>query len=227
MQNTCGSLTHMKQHNRIYANSPGYRANLPLSRTADQNSRIKGSLHQLPTKNYGFKLHIFQNKFRNHLASYACITVSRFIFLCHARCSLQTKERDFLLRYSYIIESLIGWVFNHLKSLTERDPRFSREISWWDGGGGGGGGVAGSKNKLGIFLGGVALANSVGGCCSEKNFQIWDLQTLASLQQVLLQKICIPLQYRKPAASQISMSILFPREIRFKNKVTNWHSTHN
>ena len=149
------------------------------------------------------------------LASFSCV-------MHVARC--KQKKRDFLLRYSYIIESLIGWVFNHLKSLTERDPRFSREISWWDGGGGG---VGGSKNKLGIFFGGVALANSVGGCCSEKNFQIWDLQTLASLQQVLLQKICIPLQYRKPAASQIFMSILLPREIRFKNKVTNWHSTHN
>ena len=26
----------------------------------------------------------------------------RFIFLCHARCSLQTKGRDFLLRYTPI-----------------------------------------------------------------------------------------------------------------------------
>ena len=207
---------HICQLSRIQSQSPA----LPYGWPKLPDKRKFGSVAH---KKLRFKLHIFQNKFRNHLASYACITVSRFIFLCHARCSLQTKERDFLLRYSYIIESLIGWVFNHLKSLTERDPRFSREISWWDGGGG----VVGSKNKLGIFFGGVALANSVGGCCSEKNFQIWDLQTLASLQQVLLQKICIPLQYRKLAASQISMSILFPREIRFKNKVTNWHSTHN
>lgn len=34
-----------------YANSPGNRANLLLALTGDQNSRIKGSLDQLPTKN--------------------------------------------------------------------------------------------------------------------------------------------------------------------------------
>ena len=47
-------------------------------------------------------------KFQNHPASYACITVSGFIFLHDARCSLQTKRREFLPCYSYISESLIG-----------------------------------------------------------------------------------------------------------------------
>ena len=36
----------------IYANSPELSGSLPLSRTGDQNSRIKGSLDQLSTKNY-------------------------------------------------------------------------------------------------------------------------------------------------------------------------------
>ena len=36
----------------IYANSPELSGSLPLYRTGDQNSRIKGSLEQLPTKNY-------------------------------------------------------------------------------------------------------------------------------------------------------------------------------
>ena len=34
----------------IYANSPGLSGSVPLSRTGDQNSLIKGSLDQLPTK---------------------------------------------------------------------------------------------------------------------------------------------------------------------------------
>ena len=47
---------------------------------------------------------MFQNS-KNHLASYACIKVSGFIFLCDACCSLQTKIREFLLCYSYKQES--------------------------------------------------------------------------------------------------------------------------
>ena len=131
-----------------------------------------------------------------------------FVLSMNCCCSLQTKRSDFLL-YSYIIESLIGWVFNQLNSLTERSTFFPRTclVRW--GGGVGGRGVKINKK----FSGGVALANSVGGrgCWSEKNFQIWDLQTLAPLQQVVLQKICIPMQNWKPAASQLFMSILFPK----------------
>ena len=41
--------------------SPLYRVNLPLFPTGDQNSRIKGSLDQLPAKKLRFKLHMFQN----------------------------------------------------------------------------------------------------------------------------------------------------------------------
>ena len=36
----------------INANSPELSGSLPLYRKGDQNSRIKGSLDQLPTKNY-------------------------------------------------------------------------------------------------------------------------------------------------------------------------------
>ena len=45
----------------IYANYPGLSGSLPLSRTGDQDSRIKGSLDQLPTKKLQFSLHLFQN----------------------------------------------------------------------------------------------------------------------------------------------------------------------
>ena len=80
----------------IYANSPGLSGSVPLSRTGDQNSLIKGSLDQLPTKKTTIQS-LFFPKFQNHLASYACITVSGFIFLRDARCSLQTKrEENFL-----------------------------------------------------------------------------------------------------------------------------------
>ena len=56
----------------------------------------------------GYSFCVTCSKFQNHLASYACITVSGFIFLRGARCSLQTKRREFLPCYSYISESLIG-----------------------------------------------------------------------------------------------------------------------
>ena len=41
----------------------------------------------------------------SNLAFYACIMVSGFNFLRDARCSLQTKIREFLPCYSYIRES--------------------------------------------------------------------------------------------------------------------------
>ena len=50
--------------------------------------------------------------------------VSGFIFLCDACCSFQTERRKFLVCYSYIGESLIRWVFNQLKSLTDRSTFF-------------------------------------------------------------------------------------------------------
>ena len=45
------SWHNLRQLSRIFRESPEYIANLPLSRTGDQNSRIKGSLDQLPPKN--------------------------------------------------------------------------------------------------------------------------------------------------------------------------------
>ena len=118
---------------------------------------------------------MFQNskipKFQNHLASFACITVSGFIFLRDGSCSLQTNRREFLLCYSYISESLIGWVFNHLKSLIDRV--FPRNCSV---GGGGGGG----RDRIGEL--------GRGECWSEKKisrFEIsrgWHLCVLIILQ---------------------------------------------
>ena len=85
--------------------------------------------------------------------------VSGFIFLCDACCSFQTKRRKFLVCYSYIGESLIRWVFNKLKSLTDRSTFFLQNYLE--------GGSRGSKSKE-TFSGGAALTNSVGGCWSEK-----------------------------------------------------------
>ena len=80
--------------------------------------------------------------------------VSGFIFLCDACCSFQTKRRKFLVCYSYIGESLIRWVFNKLKSLTDRSTFFQQNYQE--------GGSRGSKSKE-TFSGGAALTNSVGG----------------------------------------------------------------
>ena len=44
-------------------------------------------------------------KFQNHLASYACITVSGFIFMRDACCSLQTKRTVSSLLLLYKRES--------------------------------------------------------------------------------------------------------------------------
>ena len=87
--------------------------------------------------------------------------VSGFIFLCDACCSFQTKRRNFLVCCSYIGESLITWLFNQLKSLTDISTFFCK-ITWR-------GGSRGSKSKETFSGGGTALTNSVrGGCWSEK-----------------------------------------------------------
>ena len=65
---------------------------LGVSRTGDQNSRIKGSLDQLPSKNYN--LVSICSKISKSSGFYACITVSGFIFLRDAHCLLQTKKEE-------------------------------------------------------------------------------------------------------------------------------------
>ena len=93
--------------------------------------------------------------------------VSGFIFLCDACCSFQTKRRKFLVCYFYIGESLIRWVFNQLKSLTDRSTFLLQNCLE--------GGVGGLNQKR-HFRGGAALTNSAGGGAGlKKNLQIWDL----------------------------------------------------
>lgn len=77
---------------------------------------------------------MFQN-IQNDQASYACITVSGFIFLCDAHCSLQTERKKFLPCYSYTSESLIGLVCNQLESLTDRSTLFPQNCLVKGGGG--------------------------------------------------------------------------------------------
>ena len=113
----------------IYANSPGLSGSLPdtevISRSrVPKTTILKEVWISCPEKTKIYAPYV--PKFRNHLASYACITVSGFIFLHDACCSLQTNRREFLLCYPYISESLIGWVFNHLKSLIDRSTFFPR-----------------------------------------------------------------------------------------------------
>ena len=135
----------------------------------------KRKFESVAHKKLRFKLHMFPN------SSYACITVSGFIFLHDTCCSLQTKRRESFLCQSDISESLIRWVFNLFNSLTDRSMFFSQHFS-----GGGGGGRVGDANKKEIFWGGVSSANAVAGgvLVWKKDLQIWDLQRLASL--------CIP-----------------------------------
>ena len=87
--------------------------------------------------------------------------ISGFIFLCDACCSFQTKRRKFLVCYSYIGESLIRWVFNQLKSLTDRSTFFLQ--NYLEGGG------VGGLNQKRHFRGGLHWRiRSGGGCWSEK-----------------------------------------------------------
>ena len=86
--------------------------------------------------------------------------VSGFIFLCDACCSFQTKRRKFLVCYSYIGESLIRWVFNKLKSLTDRSTFFLQNYLE--------GGSRGSKSKETFSGGGPHWRIRSGGCWSEK-----------------------------------------------------------
>ena len=103
----------------IYANSPGLSGSLPLSRTGDQNSRIRGSLDQLPTKNYNL------------------VSV----------CSKISKSSGFLCLYYGFWLHFLAWCtlfvankkrrkISCLKSLIDRSTFFPR--SWSVGGGGGG-----------------------------------------------------------------------------------------
>ena len=87
--------------------------------------------------------------------------VSGFIFLCDACCSFQTERRKFLVCYSYIGESLIRWVFNQLKSLTDRSTFFLQNYLE-------GGGSRGSKSKETFSGGGRIDEFGRGGCWSEK-----------------------------------------------------------
>ena len=101
----------------IYANSPELSGSLPLSRTGDQNSRIKGSLDQLPTKNYNL------------------VSV----------CSKISKSSGFLCLYYGFWLHFLAWCtlfvankkrrkISCLKSLIDRSTFFPR--SWSVGGGG-------------------------------------------------------------------------------------------
>ena len=71
---------HICQLSKIHSQSP----TLPY-RSPELLDRKAGSLDQLPTKKIQAK---YLPKFQNHLASYACITVSGLIFLRDAHCSL-------------------------------------------------------------------------------------------------------------------------------------------
>ena len=104
----------------IYANYPGLSGSLPLSRTGDQDSGIKGSLDQLPTKNYNL------------------VSI----------CSKISKPSGFLCLYYSFWLHFLGWCtlfvenkkrrkISCLKSLVDRSTFFPR--NWSVGGRGGGG----------------------------------------------------------------------------------------
>ena len=100
----------------IYANSPGLSGSLPLSRTGDQNSRIRGSLDQLPTKNY-------------NLVS-VCSKISKSSgFLC----LYYGFWLHFLAWYTLFVANKKRSKISCLKSLIDRSTFFPR--SWSVGGG--------------------------------------------------------------------------------------------
>ena len=119
----------------------------------------KGKFGSVAHKNLRFKLHMFQNSkitrrlmlVLRFLASFSC--VMRVV-----RC--KQKGESFFFFYSYIIESLIGWVFNLLKSLTDRSRFFLRNCSV--------GGVGG-PNKKESFRG-DRFGEFGRGCWSEKKY---------------------------------------------------------
>ena len=95
-------------------------------------------------KKLRFKLHMFQN-------SKLLVLVFQFLASFLAKCML-------FIANNYISESLIGWVFNKLKSLTDRPTFFPWNCS-----------VRRVQIKKRNFPGGVALTNSVGrGCWSKR-----------------------------------------------------------
>ena len=117
-------------------------------------------------------------KFQNHLAYYACITVSGLISLRDSHCSLQTKRREFLPCYSYIRESLIMDEYSTNWSPWQIDPGFSTKSGW------GGEGYGGAKSNEKFSGGGEVSHNgkfSWRSAGQKRNLQIWNLQRLASM----------------------------------------------
>ena len=116
---------------------------------------------------------MFQNskipKFQNHLASFSC--------MMHFVCRKQKEESFFFV--TAIQASLIGWVFNQLKTLTNRSTFFLQNCSVVMGfffsipkkieGGG-----RGSHQWIQLGVGGVCAG-------PKKNLQVWDSQRLAPL----------------------------------------------
>ena len=80
----------------IYANYPGLSGSLPLSRTGDQDSRIKGSLDQLPTKKLQFSLHLFQNFKIIWLLMLVLQFLASFSRVMHVVRCKQKRKKNFL-----------------------------------------------------------------------------------------------------------------------------------
>ena len=129
----------------------------------DQKPPNKRKFGSVAHKKIRFKLHMFQNSKIIWLLMLVLRFLASSVFLRDASCSLQTNRREFLLCYSYISETLIGWVVNHLKSLIDRSAFFPRNYSVR------GGGRIGKLDRGG--RGGPLV----------RNLQIWDLQRLTSL----------------------------------------------
>ena len=150
----------------IYANYPGLSGSLLLSRTSDQDSRIEGSLDQLPTKNYNL------------------VSI----------CSKISKSSGFLCLYYSFWLHFLAWCtlfvankkrrkISCLKSLIDRSTFFPRN---WSVGRGGGGDRESESEK--IFRGGShwQIRLGGGGNGSEKSLKIWDLPRLASLNMGII-----------------------------------------
>ena len=138
---------------------------------------------------------MFQN-IQNDQASYACITVSGFIFLRDAHwfvANRKEKVSSLLLLYKQARVWLDKYSTNW--SPWQIDPRFSHKIARWRGG------VGVQIERKISWGGGGTFVNSVGGGCwsgkkspdlrspevvisvvaQQKNLYIWDLHQQASL----------------------------------------------
>ena len=122
--------------NSIYANSPGYRANLPLSCTGDQNPRIKRSLDQLPTKKDSSSIYSKIPKLSRFFIS---LFVLVLWFLASISCVMRVvrcKQKEESFFFVTLTQERV-WLDEYSTNWGpwQIDPHFPAKLLVWGGGG--------------------------------------------------------------------------------------------